>query len=425
MAKLRLESRDFKSILTNKNLFYLLFGDLISGIGNKLTTVALYAKIYLMTENAFYLSLVPIIGSLPGILFGLVAGNVVDHYSRKKVLIIVNLGLAITSMLLAFTNSLLIFYIVCFLAGTLSCFEYPARATLLPMLVQEDQLQRTNSMRSTLNSVKMIVGYAIAGAIVGFIGYKWAFIIDSLTFIFIALFVVLIKVTETHIEAKEQSVSESSGFKVWLSDQVNSIKDGVKLVVKHHLVRRLIFLDLLTTFIISMQAPLVYAFVKNYLGGAEVLAARSGLLFSCAGVGGVLGGIVLSIYNVKVNRESLLTTVLLFDGLTLLAFSNVHYFPLSLVLFTFLGVIFSIFGTIINTVIQENVNDKFLGRVYGFLEVVTEPLGIISLFIGGVTEGWFGAKMVFILCAVAEIATALIFKANRSKVNMELVVDKQ
>ena len=275
-------------------------------------------------------------------------------------------------------------------------------------MVDKDHLLEANSIRSSLSSINMIVGYSIGGIIVSIFGNDVSFLIDSLTFIIIAILIAFIRIDEKAQEDKSENIFDDVSKTI--NNIVSEIKQGIGFIKDSRIIRQVINLNLLSTLIISMQTPLVYIFVKNYLGGEKLLAARSGMLFSLAGVGGLIGGILINSIGKKFNNISIMTTVLLFDGITLIAFSNSKIFLLSSILFTFLGVIFVVFETLTDTIIQENTNDDNRGKVYGFLGSLVDPLSIISLGIGGALTSVLSAKAIFILCGISEITVSLIYK---------------
>jgi Major Facilitator Superfamily. len=397
-----------KILLSNSNFMLYIIGYVISGIGTRLTTVAISSKILYLTNSGLSLSATLMLEGIPSFLLGLFAGNVVDKMRKKNMLMILYILFAFTSCGLIFAKDMSLIYIISFINGILTSFEYPARSSIIPLLVDKDHLLEANSIRNSLSSINMIVGYSIGGIIVSIFGNDISFLIDSLTFIIIAILIAFIRIDEKVQEGKSENIFDDVSKTI--SNIVSEIKQGIGFIKDSRIIRQVINLNLLSTLIISMQTPLVYIFVKNYLGGEKLLAARSGMLFSLAGVGGLIGGILINSIGKKFNNISIMTTVLLFDGITLIAFSNSKIFLLSSILFTFLGVIFVVFETLTDTIIQENTNDDNRGKVYGFLGSLVDPLSIISLGIGGALTSVFSAKAIFILCGIAEITVALIYK---------------
>ncbi|MFQ6034175.1 MAG: hypothetical protein ACE5KR_04865, partial [Candidatus Bipolaricaulia bacterium] len=93
--------------------------------------------------------------------------------------------------------------------------------------------------------------------------------------------------------------------------------------------------------------------------------------------------------------------------LILLGFALNRYIPLSLVLFSLLGVIGTVYGVIFSTILQEDVPDELRGRAYGSLEPVFGPLNIISIGLGTSLARWLGVQLVFIGAAIGELVISV------------------
>ncbi|MDI3478050.1 MAG: transporter, family, macrolide efflux protein, partial [Thermoanaerobacterium sp.] len=155
-----------KILLSNSNFMLYIIGYVISGIGTRLTTVAISSKILYLTNSGLSLSATLMLEGIPSFLLGLFAGNVVDKMRKKNMLMILYILFAFTSCGLIFAKDMSLIYIISFINGILTSFEYPARSSIIPLLVDKDHLLEANSIRNSLSSINMIVGYSIGGIIV-------------------------------------------------------------------------------------------------------------------------------------------------------------------------------------------------------------------------------------------------------------------
>jgi len=184
--------------------------------------------------------------------------------------------------------------------------------------------------------------------------------------------------------------------------------EGWNFVKNNMLVRHMFMLDMTINFISSMQSPLTYIFAERYLGGSLLMAKRTALLFSCAGIGTAAGGIILGKFNNK-NKLMLFPFSLVFDSFLVIIFSLNRYFPLSLLIFAGMGIVGSFSGSILQTVIQENTPGNLLGRVSGLINSAVEPLTVLSMLLGGIFVSIIEVKWIFIAGALLELITALYF----------------
>lgn len=149
------------------------------------------------------------------------------------------------------------------LNGILLAFEYSARNAIVPIIVDKNHILEANSFRSSVSSLNMIIGYSIGGIIVSTFGYSLSFLIDSLTFINIAILISFIRANEMVKSVKKELFLKD--ISKGLREMANDIKNGVSFIKDSMIIKRTIILNLIYTLIISMQTPLVYFLLKIIL----------------------------------------------------------------------------------------------------------------------------------------------------------------
>jgi MFS family permease len=154
-----------------------------------------------LQATSFEMGILQATGAASAALVGLFAGVIADRARRKPLLIIADLGralLAITIPIAAFFGFLRIWqlYVVGFLAGALNILSDVAGMAFLPSLVEKEQLVEGNSKLSATESAARIAGTGLSGALVQILTAPIAIIIDALSFIFSAAFVLLIRTPE-------------------------------------------------------------------------------------------------------------------------------------------------------------------------------------------------------------------------------------
>ena len=119
-------------------LLYLV-GRFVASLGQQMLTVAVGWELYERTHSALALGLVGLTQMLPMVLFTLPAGHVADNHERKRIIVLMNLVMAVASLGLTLISALgaPVFWIYCclFAAGTARTFLWPASAAFLPQLV--------------------------------------------------------------------------------------------------------------------------------------------------------------------------------------------------------------------------------------------------------------------------------------------------
>ena len=139
-----------------------------------------------------------LVATLPNLLFGPIAGTLVDRWDHREVMIVSDLlraGLVLLIPLAAVTNLVLAYPLV-FLVTTVSIFFRPAKGAILPRLVAEEDLVAANSALWVGETFADIGGYVIAGLFVALLGSQLplAFWVDSVTYVASALLIASIAV---------------------------------------------------------------------------------------------------------------------------------------------------------------------------------------------------------------------------------------
>lgn len=166
---------------------YMWFGALVTGIGNLLTAVAVGLHIYDLTGSTFMVSLVGVIALVPTMVAGLWGGGLVDRHDRR----LVALGAAtlawsstVCIALLAWTGreNVWTLYVLSALNAVGAGLAASARSAMVPSLVKADHLPAAGALNGMSMGVVLTAGPALAGLLVGRIGYAWTYTIDVLLF---------------------------------------------------------------------------------------------------------------------------------------------------------------------------------------------------------------------------------------------------
>ena len=179
----------------------------ISQLGSQLTLVVVPLIAALTLDaTAFEMGLLTAAGGLPRLLIGLFAGVWVDRLPRRPVLLLTDLGRALTLLavpLAALVDGLGIelLFAVAFLVGAQSVFFNAAWVAYVPNLVGRAQLADANGKLMASVSVAQVVGPALAGALVALLTAPWVLLLDALSFLWSWLLIQRIRFREPAIEA--------------------------------------------------------------------------------------------------------------------------------------------------------------------------------------------------------------------------------
>ena len=163
-------------------------GQLVSLFGDRLHQLALVALVGEATQNgAFAVAMVFVAATVPNLVFGPLAGALVDRWDQKRVMVVSDLlraGIVLVIPVAATVDIVLVYPLV-FALTTVSIFFRPARTAVIPRIVKEDELVAANSAVWLSDSLADVVGYPLAAVFVAFLGTSLtvAFWVDAVTYL--------------------------------------------------------------------------------------------------------------------------------------------------------------------------------------------------------------------------------------------------
>jgi len=165
----------------------------------------MYAVVYQQTHSALALVGLRLIHILPELLLGPFAGVFVDRWSRKKTLIVSPLVSAVFVALLVFVHPVALIFLV-EAAQTIAGMVFePAVDAAMPNIVEPEQLVQANSLSRIPSTVSILVGGLAGGIVVSSLGAPFAFGLDAVSFLVIAVLV-----TTVHVREERASPSVAS-----------------------------------------------------------------------------------------------------------------------------------------------------------------------------------------------------------------------
>ncbi|CAG0951543.1 partial Multidrug efflux pump Tap, partial [Anaerolineae bacterium] len=195
-------------VLRNRNFRLLWIGEGISLLGDQFYLIALPWLVLSLTGDALAVGTVLATAGIPRALFMLVGGALTDRFTPRKLMINSNLGrMALTGLLAALVATNLIqlwmLYVLALFFGLADAFFFPAQTSIVPKLVNRNQLQAGNAMVQGTAHLSIFVGPMLAGLLISWLdggatrstfGIALAIAIDSLSFLASVAALSLIKI---------------------------------------------------------------------------------------------------------------------------------------------------------------------------------------------------------------------------------------
>ncbi len=391
--------KEYKNLFQNKALMKIIIAGFVSSLGSKISYFALLKKVYDLSNGKITnLGFLAIAECIPFIFFGALAGIVIDRFSRKRVMILSDFFSGFVTLSIIFVNDLNLIYLIAFISALVNVFRIPAQRSFEPNLVEKEDIPLLNSFIAINNNLVLIVGSALGAAVVGFVGVRNAFVFDSVSFFISCAIIFTIFIKEAHLDIKNEN---KEGY-------LKEFKSGASIMWKNKTLKLILLIDQYVNFAMAMQGPLIYILLKQSFHLGSNAEVAWGILLSSLGVGAVLGSFAIGILVKKhKNKFRLFLNILLFDSVFFTLFIVNRYFPLSVVIFAFLGCIGTAHSIILNSTIQSIVPDESRGKVFSAIGMISSPISILSILIGTTGAEMISAQNVLLLTAGLEVLIAI------------------
>lgn len=379
-----------------KNISYLVTSKGVSKIGDIMFDFA--NNTFLAGLNPTSLSLVAIYQSLEkviGVLFNLFGGVIADSFKRKKIIIGTNFlsGIACIVLSLISKEQWLVYAIVItnVILAFMSAFSGPSYKAFTKEVVKEDSISKLNSLLETTSTVIKVTIPMVAIFLYNILGVRGVLLLDGLSFLMAALLILFVTPVNEEVDTKEEMT---------ISGVFNDLKVGFKYVYSHKPIFIIIILSALVNFVLAAYNLLLPYSSQMFEGISDRLY---GSFLTAQAIGGFLG----SILSGFVNRSLSSRRLLLFSacsGLMLMLTAPLYFIFHNLIILIFSPALFSLFLSIFNiqffSIVQRDVDNEFLGRVFGiifsvailfmplgtvFFSVVLNPNNTFNIFIIGVS----------------------------------------
>ena len=358
-----------------RNLWY---GQVVSELGDWLNSIAIYALILRLSDSGMAMAGAMMAKLLPIVLISPIAGVVVDRVNRKTVMIASDLLRFIVVLGFLFVEdqgTLWFIYALVIIEISLSGFFEPARSAILPSIVEKNHLVTANALSGATWSVMLTLGAALGGVIVSLFGIRVAFILDALTYLLSAWFI--IKISYPNTKYKERIKKQnSSGIK--------GLVEGLRYLISHPTV--LVFTLLKSGMAIKGGImTLIPLFASRLWSDPSAVSMAVGILFSSRGIGSAIGPVLIRKWlgeSPKILKVAILAAFFL-GSFAILVFSfskNIWTASLSIGLSGMSGSIVWVFST---ALIHLEADRKFLGRIFGIeMALLTLIMGISNGLVG-------------------------------------------
>ncbi|MBQ4898323.1 MFS transporter [Paenibacillus sp. Marseille-P2973] len=355
-----------------RNIILFLSSQTISLFGSALVQYAIMWHITLSTESGVMMTLYIVCGFIPTFILSPFAGVWADRFNRKLLIMLADGLIAAATLILAVLflmghDSIWLLFAMAVVRALGTGVQTPAVGAILPQIVPTDKLTRVNGINGTLQAIMTFVAPMASAALMTMASLEIIFFIDVITATIAILTLLLFFKIPVHEKAAEKQTTS------YFSDFMQGIS-----YIKQHDFLKSFFLFFAVFFILMAPAAFLTPLQVTRSFGDDVWRLTAiEIAFS---VGMMAGGGFIAAWGGFKNKVLTMTLASLLMGACTLALGLVPVFWIYLVFMAVFGVAMPLFNTPTMVLVQERVEESYLGRIFGVFGMISTsmmPLGML------------------------------------------------
>ncbi len=386
----------------------------MSTVGDGITLGALPLLATLLTNDPRLIAGVTFVSFLPWLLLALPCGVIVDRYDRKKLMVVANSARCVLLVLVGLAASaswfnIWVLYGLLALIGVGEVLFDSSALAFIPAIVEPDQLQQANGLRSLADNVgALFIGQPL-GAMLFAAAVGLPFGVDAVSFALSAALIAGIAMPQRETRG-EQPAAATASFR-------SDIADGVRRLWSHQLLRRLALLLGVVNFAGFMGLAIFVKFAletlgveRNWYGGLLALMAFGAMI-------GALGGDAIAS---RLGRSSALTMSYMAIGIAAIGtgLSPNYWFVAAFSLLD--GMAVTIWNVISVSARQRLVPTEQFGRINSIFRWLSTGASALGALVGGQLAHSFNYRLPYIVGGVIIVAAALFARKALSQSQIDL-----
>ncbi len=427
-------SPTFGSLIRNPGFRYLWINQILVQLAYNTLNFTLLIWVFKLTESNLAVSALLLAMYVPAVFFGVFAGVFVDIADRRKIIRIIDGLLALSFVAFIFIKySYPLILINMFFINSLAQFFVPAEGSSIPMVVERKQLLLANSLFSLTLYGSFMVGFSLAGPVLGILGLNYAFGIAAAALV-VAYIIThwLPPIKSSEISEKYDNFLSPKNLRNMIDITISETKGTIHFIRSTMTVSSSILLLAFIQGVIGILAVVMSSYMENVLHIHATDASY--FLMVPLGVGMIAGAYSIGRWGQNIPRRFIVIPAIIAAGLLfiLAGFINdiawffqsselpaklIHprYFfraPWLSIFFAFGSFLLGLcaVGIIIpsQTVLQENTNEQMRGKIFAVLAVLMNVLSIVPVILAGALSDLFGPAPIFIFVGALVFATGLV-----------------
>lgn len=376
----------------------------ISLFGSSLVQYAILWYITLETNSGLMMALSIIFGFLPTFFLSPFAGVWADRFDRKNLIMLSDLGIALATLILVIVfrlgyHSVWLLFLISAIRSVGTAVQSPAVSAFLPQIVPEDKLMRANGLLASFQSAIALVSPIVSGALMSLWAIEFIFLVDVVTCILAVLILFTLKV------APHAKALEKQALSYW-----HDLRLGFAYIRGHRLVRSLFVFFAFFFILVSPAAFLTPLQVARSFG--EDVWRLTAIEVAFSG-GMLLGGLLMSVWGGFKNRMHSMILSIYLIGINQVLLGIVSWFWVYVAVMVVVGITLPIFNTPAMTLLQEKVDEAYLGRVFGVLSMISSGFMPLAILVFGPLADRISIEWQLVVTGILLVTLGVFLQKNR------------
>ena len=376
-------------------------GQSVSLLTSSILQMAIVWYLTEKTGSAAVLSFATLIGYLPAALIGMFSGTLIDRHSRKHIMVVADLSIALFGLVLAISGlqgeiTVWLIMLVLLLRSIGTAFHYPALQALTPAIVPKEHLMKYAGYSQSFESLSMVLSPALAALLFSIWDLTAIIFLDVAGALFAVGMLCLVKLPKVEkIPTQKQPhflQETANGFR-----ELRRVSGMLPLMVIGALYA-----------VIYFPIGTLYPFITmEYFGGG---VAESGIVEVVFAVGSLLGSLLLGLLGGKIKKVPMIAASIALYGMGVLVTGLLppSGFKLFIVLSLVMGVSVPLYVGIQTAIFQLKFREEYLGRIFSLTSSVSTIAMPLGLILSGAFTDRIGINTLFFIAGVLTIVLATV-----------------
>jgi len=398
---------DFRQLLRqNANYRYTWIGQVVSEIGDHFNNIAVFSLAMETTHSGLVVSGVMLSRAIPAVLAGPLAGVILDRFDRQRIMIASDLTRAVVALAFVLTvhhHQTWLLYVLSGLLMFASPFFTSGRTAILPTITSRAELHTANSLTQTTQWTTLTIGTMIAGLSAASLGYQWAFVLNSLSFVSSAVCIWQLHGAGS-FRAKREALTEEQVVRPW-----HEYKEGLRYMRSSPLILGIGLIG------VGWATGGGAAQILFTLFGEQVFNRGPlgiGIIWSAAGLGLLAGGAVGHALGKRIGFRAYKRTIAIcyvVHGGAYVLFSQMQHFGAALFFIALSRAGVAVSSVLNLSQLLRRVPDEFRGRVFSTVESLTWSVMILSMTGAGIASQYHSPRTLGFVAGILSSSTALFW----------------